>query len=108
MIVHLNAAGQLFLAEQNDFKRLHCAFPRLKKAPDLRGQLGDFVELEGTEAAWISLDWMRRQAVEPRAAWLFELDRMIDWAKTRGWVSPDDQRVKAHVIWHDADPQLPR
>lgn len=108
MIVHLNTAGQITLAEPNDFKRLHCAFTSLPDTPDLRARLCDFVELEGTEAAWISLDWMRGQAAEPRAAWLFEFDRMIDWAKTRGWVSPDGLRVKAHVIWDNADRQLSR
>lgn len=101
MIVHLNMAGQLNLAETKDFKRLHCAFPKpLMESIDLRGQLGDNVRLEGAEAAWISLDWMRREAAEPRAAWLLEFERMIDWAKTRDWVSPDGQRVKAHVIWY--------
>lgn len=108
MIVHLNMAGQLSLAEPNDFKRLHCAFPRLQDTPDLGERLRDIVEMEGTEDAWIGLNWMRDQAAEPRAAWLLDFERMIDWAKSRGWVSPDGQRVKAHVIWDNADPQLPR
>ncbi|MGO4396455.1 hypothetical protein AB4Z46_34435 [Variovorax sp. M-6] len=108
MIVHLNTAGHLTLAEPDDFKRLHCAFvPPASEAPVVRAQLADRVELEGTEAAWIGLDWMRSSASEPRAAWLLEFDRMIEWAMSRGWISPDGQRVKAHVVWGAGDVQRP-
>jgi hypothetical protein len=108
MIVHLNTDGRLTLAAPEDFKRLHCAFASPpSEAPLVCAQLAGLVELEGTDAAWICLDWMRHQAAEPRATWLLELQRMIDWAKPRGWVSPDGQRLKAHVIWDAPDSQRP-
>ncbi|VFR32539.1 hypothetical protein ANK1_4186 [plant metagenome] len=106
MIVHLNTEGQLSLAERDDFKRLHCEFAQpISHAPAVRQQLAGIAEIEGTEAAWIELDWMRRQAPPTVATWLHDLEQMLARAKLHGWVSPDGRRVRAHVIW--AAPQTP-
>lgn len=106
MIIQLDINGRLRLAAPDDFGRLHCEFVQSSAhLSEVRAWLAGAVELESADIAWIQLSWLRLQA--PKPEWMQDLDRMIARASPFGWVSPDGQRVKAHVVWADTAQQRP-
>jgi hypothetical protein len=55
--------------------------------------------LEG-DGAWITVDSVRRMAkgrVGP--GWDAELDAMLDYARTKGWLDDEHHAIRAHVEW---------
>ena len=99
MIVHADVRGaepQVRLTEADDFK----AF-KLVLADDRPG-LG--ARLAGTgiaaveEHAWIEIDALRRLAGdEATPEWEESLGKMVDYARSKGWVDDERGTVRAHV-----------
>lgn len=100
MILQVNIDGRVSLGERAEFGRLHCEFHRaVSHVASIAGVLEGIAELEGADAAWIDVAWLRGQGPEADAGWHESFDRMIAGARPYGWVSADGRRVKAHVIW---------
>jgi len=52
--------------------------------------------LEG-DHAWLSADALKA-AGDGSSGWTVDFYAMLAYAKTRGWVSDDESRIRAHVI----------
>ncbi|MFC9556815.1 hypothetical protein ACFTWF_39010 [Rhodococcus sp. NPDC056960] len=88
------------LHEADDCTRLHVAAPAGWDDAQVRAVL------QHTEAgtvedhtAWLSVDWLQNAAQNGRlgAQWRGDFAAMIDFARSRGWVSPDATAVRAHL-----------
>lgn len=57
--------------------------------------------LEG-DAAWISVDAVRRLAAGRVAStWDDELEAMLDYARSKGWLDEAGHAIRAHVEWSE-------
>ena len=92
------------LEEPEDMKRFHVAVTGGKDWAMVFGALVDAAagRLEG-EDAYITVDAVRRMA-EGRVSdgWDVELDKMIEYAKSRGWYDDSSHTIRAHVEWSDS------
>jgi hypothetical protein len=49
-------------------------------------------------AAYVSIEWLASAAPEPRsAAWQSGLAAMLGYAKGKGWLTPGQEHVQAHI-----------
>lgn len=51
------------------------------------------------EHAWLDVEWLRSAAGERDRTWHDAFTRMLAYAGSRGWLSADGTRVRAHVEW---------
>ncbi|HWH26914.1 MAG TPA: hypothetical protein VNT53_09740 [Pseudolysinimonas sp.] len=60
------------------------------------GKLGP---TEGTDAAFISIDWVRAAAGELSSSeeWLSGFDNMIAYSKNKGWITEDGTQIISHI-----------
>jgi hypothetical protein len=89
------------LEEPGDTKRFHVAVTGGDDYPMVFGALVDAAagRLEGDDA-WITVDAVRRMArgrVEP--SWDEELDAMLDFARSKGWLDEQGNAIRAHIEW---------
>jgi hypothetical protein len=51
--------------------------------------------------AFIDIEAVKRLAGErsSRSEWLASFDAMVDYARSRGWVSADGRSIRAHCEW---------
>ena len=55
-------------------------------------------KLENEQHAWVREDWLRANApMASDPAWQDGLRKMLDYAKSKGWVGSDG--IRAHVEW---------
>ena len=94
--------GAVALREAGDCKRFHVA----ARGGTDRARLGAALERSGVgsladgEDVWISVDAVRRLAdgqVEP--AWTGEFAGMLAYARTKGWLNPGEDSIRAHCEW---------
>jgi hypothetical protein len=52
-------------------------------------------EMSG-DYAWLSREWLR---IRGDRGWRAEFDKMISFAKSKGWVDEESDRVRAHINW---------
>ena len=93
----------LSLEEPDDTKRFHVTVTGGDSYALLFGALVDGAagRLEG-EDAWITVDAVRRMArgrVGP--SWDDELQAMLDFARSKGWLDEHGNAIRAHVEWAD-------
>jgi hypothetical protein len=56
-------------------------------------------KLENDQHAWVNADWLRAEAsMSDEPAWQEGMARMLEFARTKGWLSPDGS-IRAHVEW---------
>ena len=89
------------LEEPEDTKRVHLAVVGGKDVGRVYGALVDAAagRLEGDDAQ-IAVDAVRRMAagrVGPR--WDEELDAMLEFARSKGWLDETGSTIRAHVEW---------
>lgn len=98
MIVQLSA-GAARVAEPDDCTRLHVATSLPADAVDeaLRGSGAGRLAPEGD--ALLDVETLRRRARAAADApdWDDRWTTMIDYARSKGWVTADDAAVRAHV-----------
>jgi hypothetical protein len=46
---------------------------------------------------WLDISWLRSAAGTPGPDWPQRFAAMLEYARTRGWLSPDGLRVRAHL-----------
>ena len=51
------------------------------------------------EHAWISEAWLRKITADRPLEWGVGFEKMLAFARTKGWVDPSSGRVRAHVEW---------
>lgn len=101
MIIDIDAARRVALADPRDFKRfkLRIAGPRTELAA-FRVALGALATLEDSDTAWVSEAGLRALAhADNDAAWQEGLTRMIAAAAKFGWIDQGRGAIKAHVDW---------
>ena len=94
--------GAVALREAADCGRFHVA----ARGGTDRDRLGAALERSGVgsladgEDCWISVDAVRRLAdgqVEP--SWSGEFAGMLAYARTKSWLSPAEDSIRAHCEW---------
>ena len=96
---HESGDETAILMEANDFTRLHVAAPQSWDATRIDAVLrragAGYVH---DSNAWLSVDWIA--AAEASAAdtgWRNDLFKMLDYARSKGWVTLDEAAVQAHI-----------
>ena len=54
---------------------------------------------EGPSDAMVRIDAVRRMAGRTDAGWETGFGAMLDFARTKGWLSEDGEAIRAHVEW---------
>lgn len=68
------------------------------------GRLIDEGEEGEPDHAWISAGWLRGAAAgRVHASWEDHLVKMLDKARSHGWLSDDGDLVRAHISWPDEE-----
>ena len=90
------ADASVQLVEVDDLQRLHV---EVEGHVVIGGALGSFGALEG-DHAWLSIAALRAAAHAQGAAagWDADFDAMVEYASSKGWLSPDGTDVRAHVV----------
>ena len=56
--------------------------------------------IENSEIAWVSETWLRAESpLRDDPKWLEGFGKMVEYAKTKGWVHPTDGTIRAHIEW---------
>jgi hypothetical protein len=53
--------------------------------------------LANPDHAWISQDWLFAQGLPADAAWVLGFRKMMDYARTKGWMHPTFTAVRVHI-----------
>lgn len=92
------------LEEPEDTGRFHVAVRAGAKGEDEALVFGALVDaaagrLEGDDA-WITVDAVRRMAAgRVGPSWDEDLGRMLEYARTKGWLDERAHAIRAHVEW---------
>ncbi|HEU5302454.1 MAG TPA: hypothetical protein VFW06_09495 [Acidimicrobiia bacterium] len=100
--VDLSAAPPVVtLEEAGDTARFHVLVSGGKDAALVYGALVDAAagRLEGDDA-WIAVDAVRRMAVgRVSEGWDADLEAMLGYARSKGWLDEAGHAIRAHVEW---------
>lgn len=89
------------LEEPDDTKRFHLCVVGGKDLGLVYGALVDAAagRLDGDDAE-IAVDAVRRMAAgRVSSAWDDDLDAMLDFARSKGWLDETGSTIRAHVEW---------
>jgi hypothetical protein len=90
------------LREAGDCQRLKCVVTGPRDAARLAEALGDIGRPEGHEAVFLQPDALRRLAAgQVSPGWGDSFQRMLDYARSKGWLN-DAGEVRAHCEWIQA------
>jgi hypothetical protein len=105
MDVHLVPGEPARLTEPTDLRRFSVIVAAAPQAlPALEEALRGTVDFEGTEHAWVSIDWLIAASGRGDSAdWRGEFHNMVQYATGKGWVRADPAAIRGHVVW--APPQ---
>jgi hypothetical protein len=101
MKVMVDKTGHIVLHEESDFSSFKLVADRaLGDAQQLAEAMAAAgLRFDGTHG-WIGEGWLRARL--PSDEWAQAgFDRMIDFARTRGWVDTGSGDVRAHLEWSD-------
>ena len=102
VVVDLDAEpATVALAEARDCRRFHVAVRGAGDAAGLDTALRahDAGVVDGDGEALVRVAAVRRLAGAPGASWEAEFAAMLDYARTKGWLSEDGEAIRAHVEW---------
>ena len=98
MIIRVRAEGAV-LEEIDNLRAFKVVAPvTLRGAPAFAIAIAGIGRLDG-EAVWVSEKWLREQAGEQPTAWAPDFEKMLTFAKTKGWYDDASKAVRAHVEW---------
>lgn len=95
----VQGAGTIDVREPDDCTRLHLDAP--ESVPE--SELGALLEERGWGRAgqpgqvWLRISKLRREARTGVDGWPERFDRMIDYARDKGWCDQEGTHVAAHV-----------
>jgi hypothetical protein len=99
VIVRVDVRGaepQVSLAEPDDFKAFKLVLT--DDRPSLATQLAGTGIAGVEEHAWIEIDAVRRLAGDAATPeWEDSFSKMLDYARSKGWVDDERATVRAHV-----------
>lgn len=88
MIVLVTGTGEIALIEPNDFKWFSIRIEG--------GSLPEGMRVDGAHA-WVPIRWLKALAPAGDAKWPGKFDRMIDFARSKGWVDDVLAIVRGHA-----------
>ena len=98
IVVVRQAAATLAVIEPEALKSLSLATDGGPQVTDDILRSTGHGHLDG-EHAWLDIDHLRASAGRDQPEhWVAGFNAMIDFARTRGWVSDDGSHVRAHVV----------
>ncbi len=97
MIVHVHADASVTLDDADTFTAFHVAAPGLDHAAILEA-LGDDARDAGEGDLWLAIDRLHTLGARHGAPdWRAGCDRMLDYARTKGWIDTSGHHVRAHI-----------
>lgn len=101
MEVHLAPGQPPRLTEPTDLRRFSVIVAATPEAlPTLAEALHGIVDFDGTEHAWVSVDWLIGASDRGDwADWRYEFDNMVKYATGKGWVREDPPALRGHIVW---------
>ena len=97
MIVHVHEDSSITLEEPDVFTAFSLRAPRLAPEAVLAAFGADARAGEETGHAWIAIDRLHALgAIHGGADWRERCDKMIEYARTQGWVDASGRFVRAH------------
>jgi hypothetical protein len=101
MEVHLAPGEPARLTEPTDLRRFSVIVAATPEAlPALAEALRGVVDFEGTEHAWVSVDWVLQASNRADwADWRYEFANMMKYAESKGWTRSGPDAIRGHVVW---------
>jgi hypothetical protein len=96
------AAGEpvVTLQEPDDCTRLKVVVRGPRDEDRLAGAVASVGRAEGTSAVWLRPDALRRMAAgRVGEQWDAAFERMLAYARTRGWLDVTTGEIRAHCDW---------
>jgi hypothetical protein len=101
MKIHISNSGSARLEEADDFKgfAVLAQGPASNAAAMAKG-LPAGISLEGDSHAWVGVDWLKSALDIPaRADRAENFEKMLAYARSKGWTKGDPEAVRAHIEW---------
>lgn len=98
MYVEIVEPGRIELRDHPDCTYFHLAVPAGMTADAVANALGPLGASDGKSASLeVSSVRAMAEALGVDAAWHVRFEQMIEYARSRGWLSEDESRLTAHV-----------
>ncbi len=98
MIVEIKG-GQVTLTEADDLKAFKVAAPTAARTDGtLATTLSSIGRLDG-DVVWVSEAWLRGETAGRPADWIVGFEKMLAFAKSKGWYDAATGAVRAHIEW---------
>ena len=99
----INIIGtDVVLTEADDCRRFHVRVPTSVPVATLDGILAgaDAGHLSGPDQVAVKLSWLRSSAQDVAPDWADRFEKMLAFARTKGWLTEDGTAVHGHIT-HD-------
>ena len=94
MLIRITAAGKATLEAAEDLK----GFKAVVEGGGLSELPNGLGYYEGDGLLWVQQAWLRDQAGRyADAAWMAGFDGMVGYARGKGWVTPRNGAIRAHI-----------
>ncbi len=101
MLIRIGRDHAPHLEEPDNFRGFKLVIEAERAAlPQLKAGFAPAGRLESEEIAWVTEAWLRAQSPQrDDPSWQDGFRKMMDYARTKGWIDPQDGSIRAHVEW---------
>lgn len=101
MEVHLAPGRPARLTEATELHRFSVIVAAAPEAlPALAEALCGIIDFEGSDHAWVSIDWLIEASDRSDwADWRGQFANMVQYATGKGWVRADPAALRGHIVW---------
>ncbi|MBW6398753.1 hypothetical protein KPL78_12890 [Roseomonas sp. HJA6] len=100
MEVHLAPGQPARLTDVDDLRRFSVIMAGSQEGlASLAEALHGIVAFEGSEHAWVSVDWLVETSGRSGSAeWRDQFAAMVAYARSKGWMRTDPEAIRGHVV----------
>jgi len=101
MLIHVGKDLQPHLQEPEDLRSFKLVIEAQHwQLNAIRAAFAPAGKVEDEKIAWVKESWLRSQApTRDDPAWQEGFRKMVDYAKSKGWVDPMSGAIRAHIEW---------
>jgi hypothetical protein len=97
MIVEVRADHSVALLEPEETRSFKLVASRDLSEPELARALAGIADVV-SDHAWVLAQWIREQSgLAASAEWQSAFGKMLDYARSKGWLRATDEAVRAHI-----------
>lgn len=97
VIVEVAKDGSVALLEPEDTRAFKLVAPREMDEHDVVQALRSVADVE-FDHAWVRQAWIRETSpLASSGEWQASFAKMLDYARSKGWLRPADEAIRAHI-----------